>query len=46
MGTDLESLLKTMKQGLGNERAMKEMLGSDLKDMLNLFQQLVDIKKK
>lgn len=46
MGTDLETLLRTMKQGIGNERAMKEMLGSDMKEMLNLFQQLVDIKKK
>ncbi len=46
MGTDLETLLRTMKQGVGNDRAMKDMLGSDMKEMLNLFQQLVDIKKK
>jgi hypothetical protein len=46
MGTDLETLLKTMKLGASNDRAAKDMLGSDMKDMLNLFQQLVDIKKR
>ena len=48
MGSDIESLLKVMKQaergGALNDKAMKDMLGSDVTEMMAIFQRLVDIK--
>ena len=45
IGLDVESLLKTIKQGGANDRAVKDLLGSSVSEMEDLFGQLIQIKK-
>jgi hypothetical protein len=45
MGVSLETQVQTLKQGVNN-RAIKDMFGADSKKILDIFQRLLDIKKK
>ena len=45
MGVSLETQVQTLKQGVNN-RAIKDMFGADSKKILDVFQRLLDIKKK